>query len=920
MTGLYAQMPELPGDPAVRKGVLDNGMTYYIRHNDKPAQRAEFYLASNVGAIQENPSQDGLAHFLEHMCFNGTKNFPGKDILNYLESIGASFGGNVNASTGVETTQYMLNNIPLVRPGVVDTCLLIMHDYSHFVTNDPAEIDLERGVILEEKRTRDNASWRMHEKSARYMYGDTKYATTSVIGTEENLKTFKPETLVDFYHTWYRPDMQALIVVGDVDVDEVEAKIKTIFSDIPAPENPRAKDIIPIPDNEEPLIGVVTDPEQTGTSVLALWRSEPLPEAMNNTPQAFMIDIVEDLVSMIMDERLEDIASKGDAPFLGAGFGFAKICETSKVALAQVQSKDGESVPAFAALMTEVERMKRFGFNDDEVERAKTELLSRYETRAQKADTRKNAEFVRPLINNFFDNTPYMEPSESFKLVGEMLPMIPAALLNQYVASVITKENMSVIYNGPEKQGLVNPKPEEFRAVLEAVAAADIQAAEGETLASEFVDPATLKGSKVKKSKDGVFGSTEWTLRNGVKVVLLPTEYEKDRVNMQLVKWGGTSLIDDADMPSFEGNIYQSFQGASGVAGFTSTQVTKMLSGKQVSVNYNLGSLTHGISANSTRKDIETALQLLYLDFTAPRFDPEEYGRAMKQLQAVVPNLETNPSFIFQRRFLKDLYGGDPRAEMISEELLGKVSLETIERVTKDVLYKDAAGAILLVVGDFDINEIKPLVEKYAGSLPKGKKPATWQDRGPYVTSDSFTDDFSVQMHSPKVSVLQMYKKDEPYSVEKTVVYDALSYILDMVYTATLREEEGGTYGASANISSRRLPRPQTLLQVYFDTNEEKADVLRSLAIAGLSDLAENGPQEEHFAKTMNNMRKRIPERKITNGYWMHALQDWYLYGEDTVTSYEQAVESLTPEKIQKAAADLLAESNMVEVVMRPEK
>ena len=303
------QMPTLPNDPAARVGKLENGMTYYIRHNDKPAGRAEFYLATNVGALQEEPDQDGLAHFLEHMCFNGTKNFPGKGILNWLESIGASFGGNVNASTGVEQTIYLLNNIPLVRPTVIDTCLLIMHDYSHFVTCDPVEIDKEREVILEEKRSRNTASWRMREQSSPYIYGDTKYATTTIIGSEENLKTFKPESLTNFYHTWYRPDMQALVVVGDFDVDEVEAKIKSTFADIPAVENPRQKEVIRIPDNEEPIIGVLTDKENNQTSITVYWKSEPMPEEMNNTAIGMLTNIVKNLVSNIMNERFSDLSA-----------------------------------------------------------------------------------------------------------------------------------------------------------------------------------------------------------------------------------------------------------------------------------------------------------------------------------------------------------------------------------------------------------------------------------------------------------------------------------------------------------------------------------------------------------------------------------------------------------------------------------
>ena len=914
------QIQELPLDPAIRTGVLDNGMTYYIRHNDKPEQRAEFYLASNVGAIQENPAQDGLAHFLEHMCFNGTKNFPGKGILNYLESIGASFGGNVNASTGVETTQYMLNNIPLVRPGVVDTCLLIMHDYSHFVTCDPAEIDAERGVILEEKRTRNSASWRLREKMAPYLYGDTKYANCSVIGTEENLKTFKPETLVDFYHTWYRPDNQAIIVVGDVDVDAVEASVKRIFADIPAPVDPRPKDIIPIPDNEEPLVGILTDPEQTASVILTVWRSQPLPEIMNNTPQAFMIDVVEDLITHVMDERLEDIAAAPDAPFLGAGFGFGKICETAKMAMGQVQFKEGEAVPAFAALMTEIERMKRFGFSDSEIERAKTELLSRYETAAKKADTRKNQEFVYPIINHFFDNTPVLDPKDSYELVSQILPMLPAAVLNQYAQAAITDGNMSVIYEGPEKEGLANPAREDILAVLGAVKAADIQAAEGEEIASEFVDPASLKGAKVKKTAGSMYGATEWMLKNGVRVVLLPTEYEKDRISMRLVKWGGKSLIEDADLPSFEPNFYSTFQSNSGVSKFSATQVSKMLSGKQVRCGVNIADNTTEISASSTRKDLETAFQLMYLNFTDPRFDPDEYGRSVKTLESILPNLDSNPDFTFQKRLMKDIYAGDPRALFIDESVLKAASLETLERVTRDILFKDAAGATLFVVGDFDMAEIRPLVEKYAGSLPKGKKAPMWQDRGPYVTKAAVTDDFSVQMQNAKVSVAQIFRMDDEYSVAKGVVYSALEYVLDMVYVATLREEEGGTYGARAHISTDRIPRGETMMQVIFDTNEEKADDLRALAIAGIRSISEDGPTEEQFSKTVNNMRKNIPERKITNSYWMQSLYNWYFFGEDRVSQYEQALDALTPAQIKSAAAEILAESNLIEVVMRPEK
>ena len=340
------ELPQLPNDPAVRTGKLDNGLTYYIRHNANPENRAEFYLATNVGALQEEPDQDGLAHFLEHMCFNGTKNFPGKSILNWLESIGASFGGNVNASTGVEQTIYLLNNIPLVRPTVVDTCLLIMHDYSHFVTCDPEEIDKERGVILEEKRSRNDASWRINEKQKPYIFGDTKYATTTIIGSEENLKNFKPESLVNFYHTWYRPDLQALIVVGDVDVDEVEAKIKTIFADIPAQENPKPKAVIPIPDNEEPIIGIVTDPETSSIAYTAFWKSEATPEELNSTSVGYLTQVIKSIISRVMNERFTDLGAAPDADFISAGLGHDRNREDEALRLHRQRNRQGQVAAA----------------------------------------------------------------------------------------------------------------------------------------------------------------------------------------------------------------------------------------------------------------------------------------------------------------------------------------------------------------------------------------------------------------------------------------------------------------------------------------------------------------------------------------------------------------------------------------------
>ena len=911
----------LPNDPAVKVGKLDNGMTYYIRHNDKPAQRAEFYLATHVGAIQETPDQDGLAHFLEHMCFNGLKNLPGKQMLEYLQSIGAEFGRNINASTGVESTQYMLNNIPVTREGIIDTCLLVMHDYSHFVLNEQEEIDNERGVIIEERRTRRNASWRMYEQNKQYMYKGSKFADCSLIGSQENLETFKRESLVNFYETWYRPDNQALIVVGDIDPDQILTKIQKLFADIPAPVNPKAKDVIKIPDNAEPIVGVVTDPESPNSEVTILWKSEPLPREFNNTDVAFLTEMIKDIVGGVMNERFQEITSKSDAPFLNGALMCSRICETCDVVLGDVAFKEGQVEPALKAFYTEVEKMKRYGFSDAEVQRAKDDILSRYERRASAADSRKNAEFIQPLISNFFNNTPYMEPATEYQLAKSIMQMVPAAAINQVVGQLITDENMVILYNGPKKEGLADPTEEQLLGIINAVKASEIAANAEEKIETEFVNPASLKGGKVKKTAQLVKGITEWTLSNGVKVAFLPTEYKKDQVLIRLVMDGGQSLISTADLPSFESNVWSLFQSNTGVSKFNSSTTSKMLSGKQVNISPYISAIRHGISGSCQPKDLETALQLLYLNFVDPRFDADEYNVGKQQIAAVLPNLLNTPNFKFQQEFMKTLYGGNPRNIVIDEDVLAKADVTVAERNYRK-LFKNAAGAKVFIVGNVDPETLKPLVEKYIGSLPKGCKALKWKDTGERFAQGVVVNDFKVDMQTPKSTVLQVYNNyGVKYSVAEEVNLDAAKFILDMIYTETLRESEGGTYGASVSTSIQKYPVDQALIQVYFDTNPSSSDKLRKLALDGLKKLAQEGPTEEQMTRVTENFKKNIPESRIQNSHWMDEISCYYNYnGMDYDAEYEAAVKALSAEGIRNAVASVLASGNEIEVVMGPDK
>ena len=901
---------QLTNDPAVRTGKLENGLTYYIRHNDKPAGRAEFYLATNVGAIQETPDQDGLAHFLEHMCFNGTKNLPGKTMLEYLQKIGAEFGRNINAATGVEQTTYMLNNIPVSREGIIDTCLLIMHDYSHFVTCDPVEIDKERGVIIEEKRSRNTASWRMHEKSLPYYYGDSKYATCTLIGSQENLESFKPESLTNFYHTWYRPDLQAVIVVGDIDVDQIEAKLKERFSDIPASENPQPKAVHPVPGNEEPVIGIITDPEASSTQVTVLWKGERAPEELNSTDIGFFTDMIKSYISLIMSERFNDITSKPGSPFIGADLGIGD--------LGGVACKDGEATGALKAYLTEVAKMQKYGFTDAEVQRAKDNILRYYEKKVEGADSRKNADFIDLYIDNFFDNKPYMEPQAEYEAAKNICSQISAPLLNQVASRIVPENNMVIVYKAPEKEGLVHPTESDLLAVVNEVANSEIEANAEESVNEPLLDPSALKGSKIKKETAYVYGATEWILKNGVKVIVLPTEYKKDQVLLTLRMDGGETLISTEDLPSFEENVISLFERNSGISKFSSTQLSKMLSGKSVNVRKSVNALSHSITAASSPKDIETAFQLMYLDFVDPRFDQDEFEIGMEQIKAVLPNLEKQPDFIFQKEYSNTFYGDNPRNIMISDEIVEKASLATIEKVYRE-LFKDAAGATLFIVGNVDLATLRPLVEKYIGSLPKGKKARTWLDNTPQIQKGEIENHFTAEMQTPMNTVLQVWSAYLPFSIKNKVMYDAASYILDMIYVDTLREEEGGTYGASANISAGRLPVERVVAQVYFKTNPGQVEKLSALAIEGLVKLANEGPTEEQLTRTIENFKKKIPESRITNSYWLDQLMTYERYKEDNDKLYEEAISEINAENIKAVLQALLAQGNFIEVIMSPE-
>jgi len=570
--------------------------------------------------------------------------------------------------------------------------------------------------------------------------------------------------------------------------------------------------------------------------------------------------------------------------------------------------------------MTEVEKMKRFGFNDGEVQRAKDNIINAFQKRVEAAPTRTNAELVRPLLSAFFDNEAYMTPETELQIVQAVCAQLNAQVLNQVVAQMLPAENIIITYQGPEKEGLVNPTEAELTGVLAAVASAEIEANAEESLNEPLLDEAALKGSAVKGVKETAFGAEEWTLKNGVKVVVLPTEYKKDQVLFNIELMGGKNAVATEDLVSFEDNIWTLFQSNSGISKFSGTQVPKMLAGKSLSVTPYIGNTRHGVQGQCAPKDIETALQILYLYFADPRFDQNEYDAGVQQIKALLPNILSNPDFIYQQEMNKVLYDNNPRVVDLNEEVVAKADLATIERVYRE-LFKDAGGAKLTIVGNVDPAALKPLVEKYVGSIAKNRKARKLNEENLIHFAKGDVDaTVELNMATPKSTIFKVYSAYMPIDTKTQVALEVANYVLDMIYTKTIREDEGGTYGVSTAMAGQRLPIERAVIQIYFDTNPEAAPKLIELAEKGLADLAQNGPSAEQMSKAVENLKKNIPESRISNSYWMSALDNWYDLGINSDAEYEAAVNSVTVEDVKNVLQAILAQNNSIQLVSSPKK
>ena len=918
--------PEIiPNDPAVRTGQLENGMKYYIRHNSKQKGLADFYIIHNVGAIQEADNQQGLAHFLEHMAFNGTTNLPGKMLIEWCEKVGIKFGANLNAGTSWDYTQYLIKDVPVSRQGVVDTAMLILHDWSHFITLDHDEIDKERGVIQEELRTRDGASWRSTIHLLKTLFKGTKYEHRNLIGHLDGLQSFTYDDIRTFYDKWYRPDYQAVVVVGDIDAEKVEAQVKSLMADIPAPAADAAtKEVIIVPDNQEPIVSLFEDPEMLESEISLFIKRPALPIQFRNTVQAEMLSLINTLGTTMANARLSEIAMKPNAPFTSAhlGNGGVGICPTLDGLTLSVGTKDGALVAGYAAALTELERIRRHGFTEGEFERAKAQVLRREEQAYNNRNDRMNGQYVNRYLSAFRRNTAFPDAEMEWKMDQAIINGLPLEAINQTFASYITDHNNVIIINAPKKEGVVNPTKDGVLAVMAQVKASQIDPYQDNTVKEPLIAPNTkLKGSKVKKSAaNATLGTTEWTLKNGVKVVVKPTTFKADEVQIRMVAQAGISALSDEDYNT--GKYLSLVTSQMGISKFSATELRKQLSGKSASTAVAPDDYTTSVIGSGSPKDIETILQLLYLRFTDPRFNEDDFNTVLGQYISYVENIKSNPDYTASSEQLKTLYNNNPRRQQISTEVLKSINYQRIAPIYKQLL-SNAADFTMYIVGNVDLETLKPLVEKYIGSLPANKKKLTKRvDDGVQYAKGEVVNDFKAPMQQPKVSVCRIYTGDIDFNLENSVAINFLKDILRARYTVSIREEKGGTYGVSVGGSLNALYTPNYEFDIQFDTNEAMADELSEIVVAELKQIAANGPKAEDLNKVREYLIKEWNNRLVQNGAWMNYLYQYYTYGEamNRVANYEAVVKGMTAEKIAALAAKVLADNNMTYVVMRPAK
>lgn len=896
------QMPPLPIDPAVRVGKLDNGLTYYIRHNNLPENRANFYFLQKTGSVVEEENERGLAHFTEHMAFNGTKNFPGKDMLNYLQRQGCSFGGNVNAGTSYDITEYYFTDVPTTedRVNIIDSCLLILHDWCAFISLEGEEIDSERGIIHEEWRQRNDAMQRIRENTIfPKMMPETRYKDRSPIGIMEVVDNFPHEVIRNFYKKWYRPDLQAVVVVGNVDVDAVEAKIKEMWKDIPAASADAPVRVYDeVSDNKDIIVGIGKDKENTYNEFMFGFKTDKLPFEMRNTQLGYISYVLQRIMTSCFNSRLNEEILKGDCPVLGGGasYGDYMASVTKECLEFEVAFKENAWKPALDLVIDMINTIKTYGFTPSEIARAKSELLSQYENACNERDKRKNAQLSNSLINNFYDGYSVIDPETDYQMMQQILEALPNDAYNQTFAQLITDDKQFCLVLAQDKESNILPTEEEIAAAFKEGFAREAKIYEEKTVASRFMESAP-KAGKIVKVEDTDFGFKVWTLSNGAKVVWKQTDFKKDQIIMEAMSPVGYFNL--KGLNKAEKNNLTDAYSYNGFADYSVSDIQKMLAGKQVNVNLNFQKNATTIAGNSTPKDLRTMFEMLYLSATSKRYDQEAYNGWFKRVRNNMEKEIGTPNKIISDSLYYTLYKGKEDLYPLTLEEFDQMNYTNIVDKGYELL-KNAADFTFFFIGNINEDSLKMMTEQYIASLPSAGKPTKKFVRDfkrDVITPGSRECRYDFEIEQPQVTVYNIFDiYDQKYDMKEQIALSAFSYIMQMVFTETIRERESGVYtpAALAGYSSRS----EVMQLIYlFVTNAEAVAHLEEVAYKETENVLEN-MTDDHFQKACDYLKNNYEKSQKENSYWLSLIAEKVRFGVDQYTGFEDALKSLTKEDV----------------------
>lgn len=920
-----AQMPDmtLPVDKDVRMGKLDNGLTYFIRHNNWPENRANFYIAQKVGSIQEEESQRGLAHFLEHMAFNGSDNFKGNALIEWCRTKGIEFGGDLNAYTSIDQTVYNIDNVPTHQQGTIDSCLLILRDWSCGLLLEQDEIDKERGVIHEEWRMRTSANSRMLERNLPKLYPGSKYGLRYPIGLMSVVDNFKRQELVDYYHKWYHPKNQGIIVVGDVDVDQVEAEIKRLFGSIKTPDHPSPIVDEPVPDNPKPIVIIDKDKEYPRSIIELMMKHDTYPDSLKQQLPYVIENYAKTAAFSMLNQRFVEEAQKANCPFVSAQAGddsyiFSKTKDAFSLSASPKNME--QTAQALKAAFKVVRQATEFGFTPTEYKRFQTNMLSSLDKTYSNKDKRYSKQFYNEILGYFLTNEPMPDIDFTYQTMKQVVPAIPLEAINQVLPSLVSQNdtNLVIINFNNEKEGNVYPTEAQLLGALSEARAEKIEAYVDNVKDEPLMTKLPKAGKITKEEKSKKFGYDILTLSNGVTVLLKKTDYKKDQVIMSGVGGAGNSVYGKEDYANIK--AFDSVIDGSGLGNFSLTELGKALAGKIANARLSMGPRRMAVSGNSTPKDVETMLQLTYLYFTDIRKDQDSYNNIIQQYELGLKNRELSPEVAFSDSISATIYGHGWREAPFLAKDIKNINPDRILAMAKERT-ANANGWIFEIVGNYDEATIRPLICQYLGALPSKGKNMTGT-RVSVPTKKNVDNIFYRKMETPKAnSLISWFNHKMPYSLEGSIKADVAGQVLSMVYLKKIREEASAAYSCGAQASMSTADDGFHLAQIvaFCPMKPEMKDEALRIMDEELHNLTKTC-DAEMLAKIKELMLKQIDDNEKTNGFWSSLIMNNYMMGLDSYTNYRAIVQGLTPEAISQFVKEFLKDSNKVSVVMLPQE